>query len=159
AQSQRAIQFCRRYVHGWLEHADPASGLIPRNLTEDAYWNAKDTAADNYPFMVLTAQITADPYLKEVVDRILVQEKKLTSRLDSLPDDFLFATQAFRTEKPNLDEIIFGAAEYAKDGLTHQGYLPPRGLRNSFRQNPVSRCRSGRRPAPGDEPSLLDDRG
>jgi len=117
AQSQRAIQFCRRYVHGWLEHADPASGLIPRNLTGDAYWNAKDAAADNYPFMVLTAQITADPYLKEIVDKILAREQKLTCRLDSLPDDFLFATQAFRTEKPNPDEIIFGAAEYAKDGL------------------------------------------
>ena len=38
-QSQKAIQFCRRYAHGWLAHADPSSGLIPRNLTGDAYWN------------------------------------------------------------------------------------------------------------------------
>ena len=117
SQSQRAIQFCRRYVQGWLEHADPTSGLIPRNLTGDAYWNAKDAAADNYPFMVLTARITDDPYLKEIVAKILAREQKLTCRLDSLPDDFLFATQAFRTDKPNLEEIIFGAAEYAKDGL------------------------------------------
>ena len=117
AQSQRAIQFCRRYVHGWLAHADPITGLLPRNLTGDAYWNAKDAAADNYPFMVLTAHIADDHYLKEIVEKILIQEQKLTSRLDSLPDDFLFATQNFRTEKPNLDDIIFGAAEYAKDGL------------------------------------------
>src|SRR4030042_2335297 len=116
-QSQRAIQFCRRYAHGWLAHADPGSGLIPRNLTGDAYWNAKDAAADNYPFMVLTAEITDDHYLKEIVREILAQEGKLTDRLDSLPDDFLFATQNFRAEQPNLDEIIFGAAEYAKDGL------------------------------------------
>jgi len=116
-QSQRAVQFCRRYAHGWLTHADPGSGLIPRNLTGDAYWNAKDAAADNYPFMVLTAEITDDHYLKEIVREILAQEGKLTNRLDSLPDDFLFATQKFRTETPNLDDIIFGAAEYAKDGL------------------------------------------
>jgi hypothetical protein len=116
-QSQKAIQFCRRYAHGWLTHADPGSGLIPRNLTGDAYWNAKDAAADNYPFMVLTAEITDDRYLKEIVREILVQEGKLTNRLDSLPDDFLFVTQKFRTETPNLDDIIFGAAEYAKDGL------------------------------------------
>jgi hypothetical protein len=116
-QSQRAIQFCRRYAHGWLAHADPSSGLIPRNLTGDAYWNAKDAAADNYPFMVLTAEVTDDHYLKEIVREILAQEGKLTNRLDSLPDDFLFATQKFRTETPNLDDIIFGAAEYAKDGL------------------------------------------
>jgi len=56
-QSQRAIQFCRRYAYGWLAHADPVSGLIPRNLTGDAHWNAKDAAADNYPFMVLTAHL------------------------------------------------------------------------------------------------------
>jgi len=116
-QSQRAIQFCRRYAHGWLVHVDPGSGLVPRNLTGDAYWNAKDAAADNYPFMVLTAHITDDHYLKEVVQEILAQEQKLTNRLDSLPDDFLFATQNFRTEKPNPDDITFGAAEYAKDGL------------------------------------------
>jgi hypothetical protein len=100
-----------------LAHADPVSGLIPRNLTGDAYWNAKDAAADNYPFMVLTAHITDDPYIKEIVERILNQEQKLTSRLGSLPDDFLFSSQKFRTESPNPDEIIFGAAEYAKDGL------------------------------------------
>jgi len=116
-QSQKAIQFCRRYAHGWLAHADPSSGLIPRNLTGEAYWNAKDAAADNYPFMVLTAYITDDHYLKEAVQKILAREQKLTNRLDSLPDDFLFATQKYRTEKPNLDDIIFGAAEYAKDGL------------------------------------------
>jgi hypothetical protein len=116
-QSQRAVQFCRRYAHGWLSHADPGSGLVPRNLTGDAYWNAKDAAADNYPFMVLTAEITDDHYLKEIVREILAQEGKLTNRLDSLPDDFLFATQKFRTVTPNLDDIIFGAAEYAKDGL------------------------------------------
>ena len=56
-QSQRAIQFCRRYAYGWLAHADPVSGLIPRNLTGDAHWNAKDAAADNYPFMFLTAHL------------------------------------------------------------------------------------------------------
>jgi hypothetical protein len=117
AQSQRAVQFCRRFAHGWLVHADPRSGLIPRNLTADSYWNAKDAAADNYPFIVLTAHILDDHYLKQIAAEILAQEEKLTSRLDSLPDDFLFATQGFRTEKPDLDDLIFGAAEYAKDGL------------------------------------------
>jgi hypothetical protein len=117
AQSQRAIQFCRHYAHGWLTHADPGSGLIPRNLTGDAYWNARDAAADNYPFIVLTAHILDDHYIKQITHGILTQEQKLTNRLDSLPDDFLFVTQKFRTETPNLDDIIFGAAEYAKDGL------------------------------------------
>jgi Acetyl xylan esterase (AXE1) len=117
AASQRAVQFCRRFAQGWLVHADPRSGLIPRNLTADAFWNAKDSAADNYPFMVLTAYILDDMHLKRTVGEILAAEKKLTARLDALPDDFLFATQGFRTEKPVMEEIIFGASEYAKDGL------------------------------------------
>jgi hypothetical protein len=117
AQSQLAIRFCRRFAWGWLTQADPRSGLIPRNLTADAYWNAKDSAADNYPFIVLTAFITDDYHLKEVSQSMLETEQKLTRRLDSLPDDFVFATQSFRTEEPVVDDIIFGAAEYAKDGL------------------------------------------
>ncbi|MEW5900147.1 MAG: alpha/beta fold hydrolase, partial [Acidobacteriota bacterium] len=116
-QSQQAIRFCRQYAHGWLTQADARSGLIPRNLTGDLFWNAKDSAADNYPFIVLTAYVTDDYYLKQAAQAILAQEQKLTSRVDSLPDDFLFSTQNFRLEKPDLDSVIFGAAEYAKDGL------------------------------------------
>ena len=32
---------------------------------------------------------------------MLAREDKLTRRLESLPDDLLFATQGFRTEKPD----------------------------------------------------------
>ena len=115
--SQRAVQFCRRFARGWLVHADPRSGLLPRNLTGDAYWNAKDSAADNYPFIVLTAFLLDDARLISAARDILERETKLTARLGSLPDDFLFATQCFRRPEPDLDAIIFGAAEYAKDGL------------------------------------------
>jgi hypothetical protein len=115
--TQKAVRFCRSFARGWLVHADPRSGLLPRNLTGDAFWNAKDSAADNYPFIVLTAFVLDDTYLKEAARAILAREAKLTARLDALPDDFLFATQAFRTPEPSLEGIIFGAAEYAKDGL------------------------------------------
>lgn len=117
ALSRQAVRFCRSYARGWLIHADPRSGLLPRNLTGDAYWNAKDSAADNYPFIVLTAHILDDLYLKDAARAILERETKLTSRLDALPDDFLFATQGFRTTEPDRAAIVFGAAEYAKDGL------------------------------------------
>lgn len=115
--SRRAVRFCRSFARGWLVHADPRSGLLPRNLTGDAYWNARDSAADNYPFIVLTAHVLDDLYLKEASRAILERETKLTSRLGALPDDFLFATQAFRTPEPDLAAVVFGAAEYAKDGL------------------------------------------
>ena len=47
-QALEAFERCQRFVHGWLNHADPSSHLIPRNLTRDTdIWNAKDAAADN----------------------------------------------------------------------------------------------------------------
>jgi len=50
---------CVNYVNAWIKHADPSTGLIPRNLTDSKdYWNAWDAAADNYPFMVLTSSIS-----------------------------------------------------------------------------------------------------
>jgi hypothetical protein len=116
--ANEAFYRCRRFVDGWLNHADPKSGLIPRNLTASRdLWNAKDSAADNYPFMVLTAAMTDRPLLEGRMLDMLRAETRLTSRIDRLPDDFLFSKQGFATEKPNLDAIIFGGAEYVKDGL------------------------------------------
>ena len=109
---------CHKYVEGWLAHADPKSGLIPRNLSGDRdLWNAKDAAADNYPFMVLTCALTDRPMFDGRMLEMLRAETRLTSRIDRLPDDFLFSKQGFATPQPNLDAIIFGAAEYVKDGL------------------------------------------
>ena len=117
-QANEAFFRCRRYVDGWLAHADRVTGLIPRNLSDAGnFWNGRDSAADNYPFMVLTASMT-DPAL--VTGRLLDMlrtEIRLTSRLDRLPDDFAFAKQGWRRQKLDLDEVIFDGAEYAKDGL------------------------------------------
>ncbi len=115
--TQRGIRFCKRLVHGWLDQADPKSGLIPRNLTQSWFWNAKDAAADNFPFFLLTAYITDAHHLKAVTLTMLETEQKLTNRLDRMPDDFLFETQGFRPGGYDLDQLIFGASEYAKDGL------------------------------------------
>ncbi|MBI4581589.1 MAG: acetylxylan esterase [Planctomycetes bacterium] len=118
-QSQRAMRFCRRYTQGWLQHADPVSGLLPRRVdnADQRYWNARDCAADNYPFLTLVGEMTDDYHLRLTARHILDQELKLTVRVDSLPDDFDFATQKFRTSEPNMPDLIFGASEYAKDGL------------------------------------------
>jgi hypothetical protein len=107
----------RKYIDGWLAHADPKTGLIPRNLRESHYWNGRDSAADNYPFMVLTAAMTDRPLLEGRLTEMLKTEIKLTCRVDRLPDDFDFAKQGWRREKVDLDAIIFDGAEYVKDGL------------------------------------------
>ncbi|MHC4483965.1 MAG: glycoside hydrolase family 88 protein [Planctomycetota bacterium] len=109
---------CRNFVKGWLKHADPKTGLIPRNLNRDKdIWNAKDSAADNYPFMVLTAAITDRPLFEGRMLDMLRTETKLTSRIASLPDTYSFSKQSFHDAQPDINRIIFGASEYIKDGL------------------------------------------
>jgi len=109
---------CHRFVEGWLKHADPKSGLIPRNLDRDrGIWNAKDSAADNYPFMVLTAAITDRPLFDGRMLDMLRSETSLTSRIGHMPDTYDFAKRGFHSETPDYDSIIFGSSEYIKDGL------------------------------------------
>ena len=109
---------CRRFVDGWLEQADPETGLIPRNLSRSRdIWNARDSAADNYPFMVLTCALTDRDMFRGRMRDMLRTEIKLTSRIDRLPDTYSFSKDGFRSENPKLDSIIFGGSEYVKDGL------------------------------------------
>ena len=109
---------CRNFVDGWLKYADPKTGLIPRNLSRDKdIWNAQDSAADNYPFMVLTAAITDRPLFEGRMLDMLRTEIKLTSRIDSLPDTYSFPKQGFASDTPDINRIIFGSSEYVKDGL------------------------------------------
>jgi hypothetical protein len=109
----------RRLMYAWLEHADPATGLLPRTLTGATrdLWNAKDCAADLYPFLVLTASFT-DPalYRGRMVD-LLLTETALTSRVDRLPDDYSFSKHDFARDTVELSSVLFGASEYVKDGL------------------------------------------
>jgi hypothetical protein len=111
---------CLKYVHGWLELADPATGLIPRNINDKPskdIWNAKDCAADNYPFMVLTSALLDQELYNGKMRKMLETETKLTSRLGDLPDTYSFSKKGFASKIVVLSDIIFGSAEYVKDGL------------------------------------------
>lgn len=109
---------CRRFVDGWLAHADPETGLIPRNLGESRdFWNGRDSAADNYAFMVLTAAMTDRPLFQGRMLDMLRTETRLTNRLGRIPDDYSFSKKGWRRDELILDEIVFDGAEYAKDGL------------------------------------------
>lgn len=110
----RSLSFTR----DWLQHSDPETGLIPRNLNDSKdIWNAKDAAADNYPFMVLTASLLDKDLYEGSLTSILETEQRLTNRLDRLPDTYSFSKADFEKEELNREDIIFGASEYIKDGL------------------------------------------
>jgi len=117
-QANEAFFRSRRFIDGWLAHADPATGLIPRNLRESRdFWNGRDSAADNYPFMVLTAAMTDRALFEGRMLDMLRTETRLTCRVGRLPDDYSFSKKGWRREKVDLDAIIFDGAEYVKDGL------------------------------------------
>ena len=74
-----AFERCDRFVRGWLAHADPETGLIPRNLRDSPYWNGRDSAADNWPFMVLTTYFTDEALFNGRMKEMLATEQRLTS--------------------------------------------------------------------------------
>ena len=109
---------CMNYLNAWLKQADKTSGLIPRNIRESAdFWNAWDAAADNYPFMVLTTSILSPELFHGKMIDMLNAERKLTSRIGALPDTYSFSKKGFKNAVIDTSEIIFGTAEYMKDGL------------------------------------------
>ena len=107
-----------KFTEGWLNKTDSASGLIPTNLTNKTdVWEAHNSAADNYAFMVLTAYLCdKDLYNGEMLD-MLKSEKKLTSRVNTMPDTYSFSKQDFLSDELDMGSVIFGTSEYIKDGL------------------------------------------
>lgn len=117
-QAQRALEQSRRFVTGWLAKVDPKSGLIPENLSRGLdRWNGRNNAADNYPFMVLTAALTDRQLFDGQLLEMLRTEERLTSRVDHLGDVYKFSTSDFEYPEPDLERIIFDNSEYVKDGL------------------------------------------
>jgi hypothetical protein len=107
-----------RYVRAWIERADPASGLIPRNFTNSRdLWNGRDAAADNYPYMVLTTWFTDETLFHGRMKEMLAAEQRLTCRVGRLPDNYVFSTKSWQSPTVDLFHVIFEGSEYAKDGL------------------------------------------
>ncbi len=116
--ANEAFRRSHRFLLGWLTKADPATGLIPRNLKESTcIWNAWDAAADNYPFMVMTASMLDKPLFEGKMREMLATETRLTSRVGRLPDTYSFCKKGFQNDHIDTSQVVFGSAEYMKDGL------------------------------------------
>jgi len=116
--ANEGLRRCRAYLDAWLDYADPVSGLIPENLDRGIdRWTPHNSAADNYPFMVLVSALTDSALFQGTMHRMLETETALTSRIGQLPDSWSFSVQDFVYEEADMGRIIFGASEYVKDGL------------------------------------------
>ena len=80
-----------------------------------AEWNYRDTAADCYPFYVWAAYFTDQQVLDTVMIDALEAEQRLCNHLDRIPVSY--DMDAGPKIEMDFDAMIFGASEYAKDGL------------------------------------------
>ena len=113
-QFEQTVAATQRLLRAWLAHADPRTTLLPDRLEADRskwVYTPHNSGADLYPYLVLTAQLT-DPDLYEGrMLGMLRNEVRYTSAQASVPGNLTFATG--QLGPPSL----FGAGEYAKDGL------------------------------------------
>jgi len=117
ARSARYAGIALGKVQRWLRERclairDHNSGLFRPTGRQ---WNYRDTAADCYPFYVWAAYYTDTKILDSVMLEVLEKEQRLCNHLDRLPVSY--DMDAGRKEEMSFDDMIFGAAEYAKDGL------------------------------------------
>lgn len=117
-QANEAYVRSMAFTKAWLTKVDTESGLIPTNLSRSIdEWQPHNSAADNYPFMVLTAYLLDRDMYNGVLLDMLNTERKLTSRVRSLPDSYSFSRKDFVREDVDMGKVIFGSSEYIKDGL------------------------------------------
>jgi len=118
-RSAEIAGFSLSKVQRWLhERALPAidqqTGLY-RSAPEFHEWNYRDSAADCYPFVTWAAFYTDLTVFEGAMRDLLHTEQRLCNHIDRLPVDYDIAKR--RKMERSLDDIIFGASEYAKDGL------------------------------------------
>lgn len=108
----RALAASDRTLQAWLRDADPKTGLMPDRLDgENRVATPHNFSADLYPYLILTARLT-DPALYEGrMLEMLRHEVQYMTAAASVPGNLDLRTG--KLGEPSL----FGAGEYAKDGL------------------------------------------
>jgi hypothetical protein len=118
ARSEEVFRRTRKLLHAWLAYADPRTLLLPdvipgfkRGPQPLGVYRPHNSGADNYPYLVATAFFTDRPLYEGRMREMLRNEVRYTSVLDGIPGELELSTGKLGPMS------LFGAAEYAKDGL------------------------------------------
>lgn len=118
ARAEEVFRRTRRMMNAWLAYADERTLLLPdfvpgykRGNRPLGVYTPHNSGADNYPYLVATAFFTDRALFDGRMREMLRNEIRFTSHPDGVPGDL--DLQARKLGPPSL----FGAAEYAKDGL------------------------------------------
>jgi hypothetical protein len=117
-ETARSIQ---RLMHAWLKHADERTTLLPDRVpgglqglkpgdTRRLY-TPHNSGADLYPYLILTAHLTDPDLYSGRMMEMLRNEVRYTTAQESIPGELEM------TSKQLGRASLFGAGEYAKDGL------------------------------------------
>ncbi len=121
ARFDEALSRMQRVLNAWLKHADERTLLLPDRLpggyrglkpgdTKRLY-TPHNSGADLYPYLVLTAHLTDPDLFRGRMMDMLRNEVRYTSAEDGVPGNL-----ELTTGEPGPPSL-FGAGEYAKDGL------------------------------------------
>lgn len=117
-RSEEIFRRTRRMMHAWLEHADKRTLLLPdvipgfkRGPKPLHVYRPHNSGADNYPYLVATAFFTDRALYEGRMREMLRNEIRYTDTGGGIPGELELETG--KLGPPSL----FGAAEYAKDGL------------------------------------------
>lgn len=118
---ERAVDSMQRVLHVWLTHADartlllpdrlpgPGSGLAPGDTTR--LYTPHNSGADLYPYLILTAELTDPDLVHGRLLEMLRNEVRYTNTPLGIPANLDLDTGVLGPPS------MFGAGEYAKDGL------------------------------------------
>src|SRR5262245_64366583 len=105
-------------LHAWLAYADARTLLLPdvvpgfkRGPSPLGVYRPHNSGADNYPYLVAASYFTDRTLFDGRMREMLRNEIRYTNARDQVPGELELATGTLGP--PSL----FGAAEYAKDGL------------------------------------------
>jgi hypothetical protein len=118
ARAEEVFRRTRRMMQAWLAYADERTLLLPdflpgytRGQRPLDLYTPHNSGADNYPYLVATAFFTDRPTYEGRLREMLRNEIRYTAAPDGIPGELELKTG--KLGPPSL----FGAAEYAKDGL------------------------------------------
>lgn len=112
ADYDRDLAAAQRLLHAWLKNADGKTLLLPDRIGRpERVYTPHNSGADLYPYLILTARLTDPALYSGRMMEMLRNEVRYTNAKAGVPGNLDLNTG--KLGGPSL----FGAGEYAKDGL------------------------------------------
>lgn len=110
--AQEALERAHRTLKVWEQFRNPRNGLLPRDIADQRdLWIARDNASDQFPFFLLASQLLDPPGRQSWLDA-MAHERRICG---PMPCSLFISSEKVIEE--DMTPRIFGASEYAKDGL------------------------------------------